>query len=55
MLLSNLGMFHNVEEAEVAIREWLQMKEPHWHRGYIFNLLPRWDNCNSLLDDEDEE
>jgi hypothetical protein len=33
MLLSNLGMFHNVEEVEVAIREWLQMKEPYWQRG----------------------
>jgi len=33
MLLSDLDMFHNVEEVEVAIREWLQMKELYWHRG----------------------
>jgi hypothetical protein len=34
--------FHNNEEVETDVREWLQMQEPDVHRDGIFELVPRW-------------
>ena len=33
------GRFHNHREVEVTVHEWLQMQEPDFYNGGIFNLL----------------
>jgi hypothetical protein len=41
--------FHNNEEVEMAVNEWLCMQEPDFYRDGIFKLVPKWDKCISVL------
>ena len=41
--------FHNNEEVEVAVREWLRMQERDLYHDRIFRLVPRYNSCISLL------
>jgi len=34
-------LFHNNEEVQMALHEWLQMQKPYFFMT-IFKLLPRW-------------
>jgi hypothetical protein len=34
---------------EVAIGEWLRMKEPNFYPSGIFKLMPRWDKSVDVL------
>jgi hypothetical protein len=43
--------FHNNEEVEMAVGEWLRMQEPDFYRDGIFKLVPRWDKCINVLRD----
>jgi hypothetical protein len=43
--------FHNNEEVEMAVREWLWMQEHDLYRNGIFKLVPRWDKCINVLGD----
>jgi len=45
MHMSHAGTFHNNEEIEMAVREWLQMQDPDYCHDRIFNLVPYWDKC----------
>jgi hypothetical protein len=47
--------FHNNEEVEMAVGEWLRMQEPDFYRDGIFKLVPRWDKCISVLGDRVEK
>jgi hypothetical protein len=37
--------FHNNEEVEMAVREWLQMQKPDFCCDGIFKLVPRSEKC----------
>jgi hypothetical protein len=41
--------FHNNEEVEGAVCEWLQMQEPNFCCSGIFKLMPRRDKCINVL------
>jgi hypothetical protein len=36
---------------EMAVGEWLQIKEPNFYCDRIFKLMPRWDKCINVLRD----
>jgi len=40
MLLSHLSTFHNKEEVETALRDWLRMQQPGLYGDGNFNILP---------------
>jgi hypothetical protein len=52
-LKQHLGgrLFHNNEEVEIAVDEWLRMQKPNFYRDGIFKLVPRWDKCINVLGD----
>jgi hypothetical protein len=41
--------FHNNEEVEVAVCEWLQMQDCDLYHDRSFKLVPRFNRCVSLL------
>jgi hypothetical protein len=43
--------FHNNEEVEMAVCQWLQKQEPDFNRDEIFKRLPRSDKFISILGD----
>jgi hypothetical protein len=43
--------FHNNQEVEMAVGEWLLMQEPDFYGDGMFNLVPRWDKCIIVLAD----
>jgi hypothetical protein len=47
--------FHNNEEVEMAVGEWLRMQEPDFYRDGIFKLVPKWDKCINVLGDYAEK
>jgi hypothetical protein len=48
---SHLGNFRNNEEAEMAVREWLRMREPFSTAMDFFCHLPKWDKYINMLGD----
>jgi hypothetical protein len=36
--------FHGNEEREMALREWVRMPEPYFHRHGNFKRLPTWND-----------
>jgi hypothetical protein len=42
--------FHNKEEVETAVREWLRM-QPDFYRYGIFKPVPEWNKCINALGD----
>jgi hypothetical protein len=35
----------------MAVREWLRLQNPDFYGGGIFELVPKWDKCTSVLED----
>jgi hypothetical protein len=55
MDLSHFGVFYNSEEVNVAVSEWLRMKEPDLHSDGVFKQVPRWEKCIFVLEDHVEK
>jgi hypothetical protein len=43
--------FHNNEEVEMAVREWLRTQKLDFYRDEVFKFLPGWDKCVNVLGD----
>jgi hypothetical protein len=57
LLTQNLGshQFHNNEELEMAVGEWVQMHEPDLYCNGIFKLMPKCDKCINTFKEYDEK
>jgi len=45
MLFCQLVTFHNSEEVEMALREWLRIQDSDFYLNWIFKLVPGWGKC----------
>ena len=43
--------FDSNKGGEMAVREWLRLQNPDFYGGGIFELVPKWDKCTSVLED----
>jgi hypothetical protein len=41
--------FHNSDDVEMAVCEWLQMQDPDFCHDGSFKPMPRLDNCINVL------